>query len=213
MPSLFENTGVTYSAIGPTLCFSFVRSCISLGTIVDITNVSPAKAAAHSNSQVGRHERIVIRVAASKGHVFEFVDRPQLMAGHMSRPSWRMGGGYMSVAIERGSGRSVGSLIRLTGRAFGIRLNVLAVVSNRVEGELKAWKTIGEPKLAVFGPYEMSVRLESAGNETEAEIDLLYFPPKSRSGRLLFAAFGDWYARWCVRLIAEDLRLLAVRLR
>ena len=113
----------------------------------------------------------------------------------------------MSLAVERGSGgRSVGSLIRLAGRAFGIPLHVLAEVSNRVEGQLKEWKTIGEPRLVVFGPYQMSVRLEPAENETDVEIDLLYFPPKSRSGRLLFAAFGHWYARWCVRMIAEDLR-------
>jgi uncharacterized protein YndB with AHSA1/START domain len=61
-------------------------------------------------------------IAAAPERVFAFLDAPERLAGHMSKPSWMMGGGRMTVDMDPGGGQTVGSHIRLSGSAFGIPL-------------------------------------------------------------------------------------------
>ncbi len=77
------------------------------------------------------HYENVAFIAAPAERVFEYVDDHNRLSSHMSRSSWMMGGGSMQIELDAGLGKGVGSRIRLTGRAFGVRLNVEEIVRER----------------------------------------------------------------------------------
>lgn len=69
----------------------------------------------------------------------------------------------------------------------------------------KVWRTVGEPKLLVIGPYEMGFELSPIPGGSNLKVWIDYDPPPSRLGRAL-PGLGDAYARWCLRQMAEDAR-------
>ena len=63
-------------------------------------------------------------VSAPREQVFAVIDQPACLAGHMSKRSWKMGGGRMELEIDSAGGRRPGSRMRLHGRVFGVPLSV-----------------------------------------------------------------------------------------
>lgn len=151
-----------------------------------------------------KHYEETAWIAAKPNDVFSFIDDHAAFSAHMTQPSLRMGGGSMHVSTDDGAGRTVGSHIRMQGRAFGVPLALDEVVIDRVEPERKVWETVGEPKLLVVGHYKMSVDVKPESNGSRLVVGIDYDQPKKRAwlGRL----FGDMYARWCVRQMKGDVR-------
>jgi len=118
-----------------------------------------------------------------------------------------MGGGRMSLHADAAEGRAVGSKLRLSGRAFGIRLQVDEVITERVPPQRKVWKTHGAPRLLIIGSYELGFELLPDGDETVARIFIEYELPTGFISRLAGAAMADMYARWCVNRMIEDARV------
>src|SRR5439155_6528755 len=102
-------------------------------------------------------------------------------------------------------GRAVGSHIRLTGRMLGISLYVEGKVVRCDVPKLKAWETVGEPRLLVIGRYRMSVSIEPRGEGSHVGITIDYALPAKRAARWLGTLFGPMYARWCVGQMTRDL--------
>jgi hypothetical protein len=61
-----------------------------------------------------------------------------------------MGAGRMSYEFDAAKGQTIGSHIRMGGKAFGLRLAVEEVVTEREPPRRKVWKTIGTPALVVI---------------------------------------------------------------
>lgn len=120
---------------------------------------------------------------------------------HMSRSSWMMGGGRMQVSADEGKGRTVGSHIRLSGMAFGIRLSLDEVVTRHEPPFLKTWETIGTPKLLVIGHYRMSIEMQPHGNQSLMRVSIDYDLPATNVW--LGRVFGKAYAQWCVRQMIQ----------
>lgn len=59
-------------------------------------------------------------VSASPVRVFALIDDHERLSSHMSRSSWRMGGGRMGTILDEQRGQRVGSHIRMSGRALGL---------------------------------------------------------------------------------------------
>ena len=152
-----------------------------------------------------RHEEVRCEVPASPAAVFRHIDRPERLSAHMSRKSWRLGGMSMSIETDADGGRAVGSHIRLAGRMLGIPLHVDCVIVDRVVNELKAWETVGTPRLLVIGAYRMSVRIAPHGGGSKVAIAIDYAMPSAPWQRALAVVLGRSYARWCVRQMADDL--------
>ena len=72
-------------------------------------------ASAH-RPEMRRHEQARCEVRASAADAFDHIDCPERLSSHMSRKSWRLGGGSMSIETDAQGGRAVGSHI-LAGRA------------------------------------------------------------------------------------------------
>jgi hypothetical protein len=84
-------------------------------------------------------------VSAPAEQVFDFVDDHSRLSSHMSRSSWMMGGGRMDLVLDAERGRSVGSRIRLEGKAFGIRLFLDEVVCSPAttpDGAREGWSSM-----------------------------------------------------------------------
>ena len=148
-------------------------------------------------------------VQAPVDAVFAHIDDPVRLSAHMSKSSWMMGGGRMSVEVDERRGQAVGSTIRLQGRVLGLRLAVEEIVTERNPPLRKVWQTIGTPRLLVIGHYRMGFELAPLGSCSGLRVFIDYsIPPGSWPARLL----GHYYAQWCVhRMISDAVRHYAAR--
>lgn len=149
------------------------------------------------------HETVVV-VHAPVQDVFDFVDDHSRLSSHMTRRSWMMGGGVMSIETDAGQARVVGSKLRLHGAAFGFRLSVEEIVTERTPPFRKTWETIGEPALLVIGSYRMGIELEKHGAQSRLRVSIDYALPRSRAPRWLARILANRYAGWCTRRMAND---------
>lgn len=110
----------------------------------------------------------------------------------------------METTIDEGGGKKVGSHIRLSGRAFGIRLSLDEVVTRYEPFRFKTWETVGTPELVVIGHYRLGVEItpQDAGSTLRIFIDYNLPEKNGWLGRL----FGRTYARWCVRQMLHGVR-------
>ena len=154
-----------------------------------------------------RHYEARAHIAAPRPKVFEFLDDHVRLVSHMSKSSWSMGGGRMVLDADSGEGRAVGSKLRLSGRAFGIRLQVEEVITERTPPQRKVWETAGAPRLLVIGHYKLGFELLPAGDGTAARIFIEYDLPTGFVSRLLGVALSGMYAKWCVTRMIDDTRI------
>ncbi len=162
-------------------------------------------AAIEAPSTEMRHAEAACEVGAARSAVFDYIDRPERLSAHMMRRSWQLAGRSMAIETDADGGRAVGSHIRLTGHVLGIRLYVEGKVVRREPPKLKAWETVGEPRLLVIGRYRMSVSIEERRDRSQVRIAIDYALPANAPARWFGMAFGSMYARWCVRQMAQDL--------
>lgn len=99
---------------------------------------------------LARHYEYSSVVLANAEELFAYVDDQTRLSSHMSKSSWKMGGGEMRIESDVGRGRSVGSKIRLSGRVLGLSLFVEEIVTERTVPRRKVWETIGRPRLLVI---------------------------------------------------------------
>ena len=110
----------------------------------------------------------------------------------------------MNVETDALKGRAPGSRTGLSGRLFGLELEVQTEVVERTPPRTKAWRSVGEPRLLVIGPYAMSVTIEPLSGGCGATVAIDYERPSRR--RLLFAMeLARVYARGCVRRMVLDI--------
>src|SRR5688572_9079075 len=89
------------------------------------------------------HRESVAFIDARPHEVFAFVDDHARFSSHMTRSSWMMRRGRMSIELDAARGQAVGSHIRLSGTVFGIRLSLDEVVTRRRPPTDKVWRTVG----------------------------------------------------------------------
>lgn len=140
-------------------------------------------------------DRLLIN--ASVADAFAYVDDHAHLSSHMNRPSWRMGGGRMVASVDDGNGQRIGSHIRMSGKALGIKLFLDEVVTQREPPHIKVWETTGALRLLIVGHYRMGIQVEPQGEKSSLRVYLDYELPCSNAwlGRL----FGGIYAKWCVQ--------------
>jgi len=151
-----------------------------------------------------RHEESAGLVSAPVERVFAHVDDHARLSSHMSQSSWTMGGGRMDVVVDAGRGQCIGSLIRLDGTVFGVRLFVEEVVAEREPPYRKVWETVGVPRLLVIGSYRMGFELTPDAGGSRLRVFVDYVLPERGFARWLGRLFGRYYARWCTRRMVVD---------
>src|SRR3989344_2906974 len=151
-----------------------------------------------------RHYEETALIPSSSKEVFSYVDDHSRFSSHMNKSSWMMGGGRMDVSTDEGRGQRVGSHIRLSGRAFGIRLFLDEVVTGHEPPFVKTWETVGTPKLIVVGFYRMGIEIKPQDTHSRLRVFIDYDLPMTNIwlGRL----FGDVYAKWCVQQMIKGSR-------
>jgi hypothetical protein len=143
-------------------------------------------------------------VPAPVDRVFAHLDDHARLTSHMERSSWMLGGGNMHVELDAARGQSVGSRIAMSGRAFGFRLALEEVVTERRPPSRKTWETRGAPRLLVIGPYRLGFDLASVTGGSKLRVVIDYALPETGPGRLLGWLFGPAYARWCTQRMVDD---------
>ena len=136
--------------------------------------------------------------------VFAHLDDHTRLSSHMSKSSWKMGGGRMEIDLDEAQGKSVGSRIRLAGRVFGIDLSVEEIVTEHNPPSRKVWETTASPKLLVIGHYRMGFELTRQGNGSALRVFIDYALPESAPARWLGSLFGRYYAKWCTQQMVDD---------
>ena len=153
---------------------------------------------------LNRHEERRVEIPAPLERVFEWLDDPARLTGHMSKSSWRMGGGRMKVETDDGWGQRLGSRIRVTGRAFGLKIGLEEVVIVRDPPCRKVWETVGSPQLLVIGPYRLGFELTDQAGSSGLRVFIDYALPEQWPASWLGRWFGPSYARWCVNQMVRD---------
>ena len=72
-----------------------------------------------------------VQVAETAERLFARLDDQVALAQHMTRRSVMMGGGRMTYAFDDLKGQAAGSVVRMEGSAFGIRLSVEEVITDQ----------------------------------------------------------------------------------
>jgi hypothetical protein len=122
----------------------------------------------------------------------------------MTRSSWMMGGGRMSIEFDEARGQRVGSRIRLSGKVFGIELSLDQIVTERNPPDRKVWETIGAPKLLVIGRYRMGFEITAQVDNSLLGVFIDYRLPDAPPARWLGYLFGGYYAKWCTHRMVDD---------
>jgi len=150
-----------------------------------------------------RHYEDAANLKAAPSQVFAFVDDHQRFSSHMNESSGMMGGAKMTTRVDEGRGQAVGSHIIMSGRIFGLLLELDEVVTVYKPPVEKVWQTVGRPKLLVIGQYQMRVRIEplATGARLSAFID--YALPDGIVTYWLGRLFGGVYAKWCVNQMLD----------
>ena len=110
-------------------------------------------------SLLPHHYEVTAFVTAPPESVFAYADDPARLSSHMSQSSWMMGGGRMQTEMDAARGQQVGSRIRLSGRAFGVRLYLEETVTERAPPQRKVWRAVGSPRLLIIGHYRMGFEI------------------------------------------------------
>ncbi|MGV1827116.1 MULTISPECIES: hypothetical protein [Rhizobium/Agrobacterium group] len=90
-----------------------------------------------------------VEVTTSAERLFDYMDEQAKPGRRMQRSSIMMLWGSMAYDFDEARGRSIGSVIKMTGKVAGLKLYVDEVVIQRQRPFLKAWETVGEPRLLV----------------------------------------------------------------
>ena len=136
---------------------------------------------------------------ASVEQVFAFLDDPKALSEHMGKSSMMMLGSRMSIDVDAGSGRVIGSSVRMHGRVMGIRISLEEIITKRQVPRMKVWETIGTPKLLVIAHYRMGFELTRNGDSSLVRFFIDYSLPIKPPGSWLGHWLGAVYARWCTR--------------
>ena len=152
-------------------------------------------------------DSVTVKVEASQ--LFDHLDDQSKLSSHMTRRSPMMGGGRMTYEFDGDRGQAVGSVIRMTGSAFGISLFVEEVVTERVPPLRKRWRTVGTPRLMILESYEMGFDISPDQQSSTIEVWISYVP-RWRKGLLgrIARILSAHYARWCVQRMLDDARRL-----
>ncbi len=143
-----------------------------------------------------RHYQESILIQSSPDDLFSFVDNHKNFSSHMNKKSWMMGGGRMQTETDAGHGQSVGSHIRMQGKAFGLDIFLDEVITKHEVPKYKEWETVSEPKLVVIGEYRMGFTIEEQANQSSLKVYIDYDLPRHNTWLGFF--FGNLYAKWCV---------------
>lgn len=155
---------------------------------------------------MNHHYEASDHVAATPADVFDRLDDQTRLGEHMVKPSAMMGGGKMTFTFDEGRGQAVGSHIRMGGEAFGLKLAVDEVVTERQPPSRKVWKTVGATDLLVIDQYEMGFGLEPEGPGSRLRVWIDYTLPPNAVAAFASAPLAAIYAHWCVDRMVQDSR-------
>lgn len=154
--------------------------------------------------QAYRHKEVAtVEIAVAPMALFELLDDHERLASHMMQSSSMMAGSSMHFAFDHGRGRMPGSRIDMTGKALGLSLEVSEIVTERDPPHRKVWETDGTPRLLVIGAYRMGFDIVPREQGSRLRVFIEYDLP-AWPWRPLGLVAGRFYARWCVRSMAND---------
>lgn len=160
---------------------------------------------------IGSGKKLMVRhfedcsvINARAEDVFAYMDDYSHLSSHMNKSSWMMGGGRMDTSFDDWNGQRVGSHIRMSGRAFGIKLFLKEVVTRREPPLIKIWETVGDVRLLIIGHYRMGIEVKPQEGVSSLRVYIDYDLPLTNAwlGRL----FSAIYAKWCVQQMIKGTR-------
>ncbi len=132
------------------------------------------------------------------------MDDPIHLGAHMGRSSAVVGGISMRMQTDAQRGQAVGSVIHMSGRMWGVDLALQESVVERLPTRRKVWATLGEPVLVMIGRYSMGFDIRPTDGGAYLRVWIDFDPPPRWMPHWLGRIVGGFYARWCVRQIAQE---------
>jgi hypothetical protein len=134
---------------------------------------------------------------ATPESLFSFLDDHRNLGAHMSGgKSAMLGMGGMTLKLDGQRGKKMGAHIVMTGSAFGFKLFIDEIVSERQVSVRKSWETL-RSEIVVIGHYRLGFLLAAEKNGTRVTVQIDY--ENSATHPILSFLGGKLYAKWCVR--------------
>ena len=149
------------------------------------------------------HDASTAPANAPVDRVFAYLDDPKALAAHMGESSMMMAGSRMSIDVDAGAGRVIGSKISMHGSVMGIALSLEEVITERQVPYTKVWQTIGTPNLLVLAHYRMGFDLTPKGDASLVRVFIDYSLPARAPASWLGRLLGGAYARWCTKQMTD----------
>lgn len=117
-----------------------------------------------------------------------------------------MGGGSMQCDLDALAGKAVGSVIHLTGKGFGLAIDIEEVVEERTPPARKVWATIGTPRLVVIRGYRMGFEITEVVMGCQLRVWIDYALPRSGVRLGLGRLLAPTLTRWCVENMLHEVQ-------
>jgi hypothetical protein len=142
---------------------------------------------------------------ASAEIVFDKIDDLGVTGMHMTQSSMPMMGGKMNLEFLTKHKRGLHSRYKWTGNVLWMALEFTVEVTKWQPWKYKSWETVGPAKLIIYSWFRMELRMISSSiNSSEACLSIIYERPHALINRVLCFFIGDWYARWCLDNMLND---------
>jgi hypothetical protein len=147
-----------------------------------------------------------IEIKAQPSEVFKHVDNINNTGTHMSKSNMPMMGGSLKTEILSKNEIGPGATYRMYGKVMGMDIDFTETVTKWIENQERVWETIGDPKLLIMGGYAMNFNVRPSNWGTRLTFGIKYSYPKSAFWKFIAFLLGDWYAKWCLKNMAKDVK-------
>ena len=144
---------------------------------------------------------------ATPEETFNFVNNHKNFSSHMNKSSLMLGGGEMKTEFDNDMGQKLGSHIKMSGNAFGLKLYLDEVITFYNPPYKKEWGTVGDLTLYIIGQYKLGFEISPKDKGSIIKVYIDYDKPKSFIEKVLSLFLGYFYAKWCVNQMINGVKL------
>lgn len=145
-----------------------------------------------------------IIIHASPEKVFTYMDNIGNTGMHMTKSSMPMMGGKLVLQQLSENGTGLNSKFRWYRKMMGFTMDFTVVVTKWIKDKEKVWETIGKAKMIILGWYQMRLLIYPEGQNTKAELSIVYTKPKNLFFKFIAFFLAPLYANWCLKNMLED---------
>jgi hypothetical protein len=149
-----------------------------------------------------KSKSILIRFTPEK--VFAYMDNIGNTGMHMTKSSMSMMGSKLELKQLSENSTGLNSKFHCYGKMMGFKMDFTVVTTKWIKDKEKNWETTGVAKMIILAWYQMRLIISPKGQNTKAELSIVYTKPKNIFFRFIAFFLAPYYANWCLNNTLND---------